>query len=120
MYHLPLSLVVASFLAPVLADGTSRWTPGSPMSIPGTGSALISARARPDAGFTFVSSTVTHFENGCAVTVRNIPVGKNGIMGPAIISGLLPGKRYEVIIEVVQNRGDKNEVIVNHSYVVAR
>jgi hypothetical protein len=117
---LPITLILTFYLVPPLPEGRVAWTPGFPMPIPGTGSAVVSGRFRPESGGTPVSATVHYFENGCQARTRILAVDKNGIVGPAVISGLTPGKRYEVIIRVMQNRDGQNDTFANMSWVIAR
>jgi hypothetical protein len=119
MNYLPMPMILALFVVPPPGEPNVLWNPGFPMSIPGTGSALVSGRARPASGFVLTSATVRYFEDGCAVTTRPLPV-KDGVLGPAVISGLTPGKRYEVVIEVMETRGDVTKALETHSYVIAR
>jgi hypothetical protein len=120
VHYLLIALACAPLFAPVPSEGTVRYSPGFPLAIPKSGIVLIKACARAESGYTLHTAKVLYFENGGPVSMQRLSIDTSGNLGPAIIRGLTPAKRYMVMVEVVQSRPGEDSTLTILTDVLAR
>jgi hypothetical protein len=117
--HLVHFWMVWAVLPIGLEAGSVRFSAGFPLMIPMTGSAVVMGHTRASTGYKLGSAEVRYWIDGGVIRNAKTHLREDGGYN-AIISGLKPGTQYNVIIDVIQIKGNEKQTLRDLSRITAR
>jgi hypothetical protein len=93
-------------------DGLVIWAKDYPKAGPKAGQIVIQGSAKAQTGYALVSATADVWpRDGGELKTEKIALNKDGTFGATTISGLDPGRRYNVVVSVIEScAGQQDQV----------
>ena len=99
--------------------GTVWFTPGFPAGIPGTGSAVVLGKVKASPDHDVRAAEIRYWIGGGVVNTTEVKLRSDGSFA-ALITGLKTGARYDVMIVVVEVRGNETQRLASLRQITPR